>query len=117
MIKEYSRTIMVNVLQRILNDLDEYDIADIYNIISKKMDSDISARYNKATKKFEITEPDIKEQIKEKYVRNKTYTPDEFLKQYEIYHDKIHIGDCPCDANPGDPCSVEGFIEYLRKRE
>lgn len=36
---------------------------------------------------------------------------------WEKYHGQVHTGMVPCDANPGDDCSVEGFLNWLSKQD
>ena len=47
----------------------------------------------------------------------KEYNIDELFRLWEIYHGEVHTSRMiPCDANPGDDCSVIGFLEWLKEK-
>lgn len=46
------------------------------------------------------------------------YTIAALREEWKAYHKKVHRN-CmvPCDANPGDDCSVEAFLFYLEEKQ
>ncbi len=46
------------------------------------------------------------------------YTIVELQDKWKVYHTIVHSArGVPCDANPGDDCSVLGFLDWLEQEE